>query len=133
MKYVAIRKAPNESLYMDKYFFSRFADADLNTYGYQKIGLLDEEFENVSVKDFVIDKATGKICFSSETQEDRIARETKLKELPILQSELDKLSQDMIQMQCGAVFEDKDYRILRFRELHNMIREIQGKEPRIYQ
>lgn len=37
MKYIAIRKEPNGSLYMDKNFFSRFTDADLPSYKFTKV------------------------------------------------------------------------------------------------
>lgn len=49
-----------------------------------------------------------------------------------IQIRLDKLTQDFIQMHCGAVFEDKEERIKEFQTLHNEKRVLLGKEPRIY-
>ena len=49
-----------------------------------------------------------------------------------LENRLAQLTQDFIQMQCGAVFEDADERIAEFREKHNRLRYLKGKKPRIY-
>lgn len=45
---------------------------------------------------------------------------------------LSQLSQDFIQVQLGAVFEDLETRKQEFRDLHNELRILQGKEKRIY-
>lgn len=45
---------------------------------------------------------------------------------------LNQLTQDFIQMQCGAVFEDADERVAEFQEKHNRLRYLKGKEPREY-
>ena len=62
----------------------------------------------------------------------KTSRDLELDELPILQAEMDAISQDIIQMMCGAVFTDKEERLEKFRKAHNRFREITGKEPRIY-
>lgn len=49
-----------------------------------------------------------------------------------LEERLAQLTQDFIQMQCGAVFEDADARIKEFQTLHNELRTLLGKEPREY-
>ena len=49
-----------------------------------------------------------------------------------LEERLNQLTQDFIQMQCGAVFEDADERVAEFQEKHNRLRYLKGKEPRIY-
>ena len=46
--------------------------------------------------------------------------------------ELTNLSQDFIQLQLGAVFEDLEQRKERFKTLHNELRQLLGKEPREY-
>lgn len=48
------------------------------------------------------------------------------------QSRLDELTQDFIQVFCGAVFEDIEERKQEFRALHNELRGFQGKKPREY-
>ena len=45
---------------------------------------------------------------------------------------LEQLSQDLIQAQAGAVFEDLEERKAEFQELHNELRILLGKEPREY-
>ena len=49
-----------------------------------------------------------------------------------IQKRLDQLSQDFVQVIAGAEFEDLDERQLEFRNLHNELRELLGKEPRNY-
>lgn len=128
MKYIAIRKEQNGSLYMDKHFFSRYQDEDLARYKYTKTPVPEECFDNVDCADF-----DEHLMFSKDKYELRLKREEELKRLPKLQSRLTELSQDLVQAQCGAVFENLEDRIKEFQEIHNEIREIQGKEPRIYQ
>lgn len=45
---------------------------------------------------------------------------------------LNQLSQDFIQILCGAVIEDENEKIQEFRTLHNELRQLEGKEPRVY-
>ena len=45
---------------------------------------------------------------------------------------LNSLSQDLIQAQAGAVFEDLEERKAEFQALHNELRSLLGKEPRDY-
>lgn len=49
-----------------------------------------------------------------------------------LENRLAQLTQDFIQMQCGAVFEDADERVAEFQAKHNRLRYLKGKEPRVY-
>lgn len=49
-----------------------------------------------------------------------------------IQARLDQLSQDFIQAQIGAEFEDLEKRKNEFKTLHNELRTLLGKEPRIY-
>lgn len=52
--------------------------------------------------------------------------------IKIIKKKLEELSQDFIQMQCGAVFEDKETRVKEFQELHNELRILLEKKPRMY-
>lgn len=127
MRYIAIRKEPNGLLYMDKYFFNRYNDSDLGRYNYTKVEIPDNIFEFVFTDDFNDD-----LTFNQEKFEARLQREEDLRKLPKLRERLEELSDDIVQIQCGAVFEDKDDRIAEFQEVHNEIRRIIGKEPRKY-
>lgn len=65
---------------------------------------------------------------------ERVLSEEDLKQIKLaeLQKRLNELSEDIIQIQCGAIFEDKEDRIAEFRDVHNELRGLLGKEPRIY-
>lgn len=49
-----------------------------------------------------------------------------------LRYRLDQLSQDFIQVIAGAEFKDFNGRIKEFQTLHNELRILEGKEPRVY-
>ena len=50
-----------------------------------------------------------------------------------IQARLNELTQDFVQADLGAVFADIEERKTEFKALHNELRELLGKEPRIYQ
>lgn len=82
----------------------------------------------------------GKLMFEEETQtteylDEKEKFEVKIseqEEIEQLEARLIELSQDIAQMQCGAVFEDAEKRIAEFQEKHNRLRYLKGKEPREY-
>lgn len=49
-----------------------------------------------------------------------------------IQSRLNELSQDFVQASLGAEFTDLEERKEEFRTLHNELRKLLGKEPRVY-
>ena len=49
-----------------------------------------------------------------------------------IKTRLEQLSQDFVQLLVGAEFEDLEERKKEFQFLHNELRELLGKEPRIY-
>lgn len=125
--YIAIRKEPNGSLYMDKYFFNRYTYSDLARYNYTRVDVPEEYFEFIFVEDF-----DDNLKFSVEKFKARLKHEEEMRRLSQLKLRLQELSEDIVQIQCGAVFEDADDRKAEFREVHNEIRRIIGKEPRVY-
>lgn len=60
------------------------------------------------------------------------AEELKEKRIFEIRERLNSLTQDFIQMQCGAIFEDEAERKIEFQKLHNELRELLGQEPRRY-
>lgn len=56
----------------------------------------------------------------------------KLRKIISIQSRLNELSQDFIQVSLGAEFTDLEDRKEEFRTLHNELRQLLGKEPRVY-
>lgn len=91
-------------------------------------------------KDLIVDIATGehKIIETESTAEelkiinDNKNKELERQELQELQAELNSLSQDIIQAQAGAVIDNLEEHKARFQVVHNRIREIMGKEPKVY-
>lgn len=57
--------------------------------------------------------------------------ETEFRQNQIIRK-LNQLSQDFIQADLGAEIEDIEERKQEFKELHNELRELLGKPPRIY-
>ena len=123
MKYVAIRKEKNDLLYMDKNFFDRFAEEDLETYGYTKV----EAPEDCEVSDFNDD-----LTFSEEKYNQRKEQKAKAERLIQIKKRLSELSENIIQVQAGAVIENSEEMFEEFRTLHNEARELEGKQPRKY-
>lgn len=60
----------------------------------------------------------------------RVANNIRKKEIEL---RLKELSEDFIQVQLGAVFEDIEDRRAEFKSLHNELRELLGLEPREYE
>lgn len=60
------------------------------------------------------------------------AEELKEKRIFEIKSRLDDLTKDLVQMGCGAIFNDEEKRVLEFRTLHNELRTLLGKGPREY-
>lgn len=50
-----------------------------------------------------------------------------------IQERLNQLTQDFIQVLCGAVIDDIEERKQEYQVLHNELRTLQHKEPRIYE
>lgn len=49
-----------------------------------------------------------------------------------IRERLNQLSQDFIQAMAGAEFKDLEERRVEFQTLHNELRALKGKEPRVY-
>ena len=141
---IAIRKEPNGSLYMDKEIYSRtqevqdengnittqplFTDEELaqSPYNYTKVEI-DDVYSDCQASDFNDD-----LTFSIEKYNARKQKEKGLARIAEIKPRLEQLSQDLIQAQVGAVFEDLEERKLEFQTLHNELRILLGKEPRKY-
>ena len=142
--FIAIRKEPNGSLYMDKEIYSRtqevqdeqgniitqplFNDETLSKppYNYTKVEI-DDVYSDCQASDFNDD-----LTFSIEKYNARKQKEKGLARIAEIKPRLEQLSQDLIQAQVGAVFEDLEERKLEFQTLHNELRILLGKEPRKY-
>lgn len=61
-----------------------------------------------------------------------IENSKKLRKIINIQSRLNELSQDFVQASLGAEFSDLEERKNEFKTLHNELRALLGKEPRVY-
>ena len=120
---IGIRKEENGLIYLDKHLLPNI-DYTKPPYNFK---LIENEKKDCISSDFNDD-----LTFSIDKYNARKTREQELKELPTLQIRLNELSQDIIQMYCGAVFEDAAERLAEFREKHNRMRQILDKKPREY-
>ena len=141
---IAIRKEPNGSLYMDKNIYSRthevqdeqgniaiqplFTDETLAQppYNYTKVEI-DDKYSDCQASDFDDD-----LSFNIEKYNTRKQKQDNENRIAQIKPRLEQLSQDLIQAQAGAVFEDLEERKAEFQELHNELRILLGKEPRKY-
>ena len=142
--FIAIRKEPNGALYIDKEIYSRtqevqdeqgniiiqplFSEEELSQtpYNYTKVEV-DDKYSDCQSSDFNDD-----LTFSIEKYNARKQKQDNENRIAQIKPRLEQLSQDLIQAQAGAIFEDLEERKLEFQTLHNELRILLGKEPRKY-
>ena len=142
--FIAIRQEPNGSLYMDKDIFSRtqevqdengnieivpmFTDEELSQppYNYTKVEI-DDKYSDCQASDFDED-----LTFNIDRYNARKQNENNQLRIAEIKPRLEQLSQDLIQAQAGALFEDLEERKAEFQILHNELRTLLGQEPRKY-
>lgn len=95
--------------------------------GFTKVEL-DDQYKDCSYFDFNED-----LTFSIEKYNARKQKENTQLRINEIIPRLEQLSQDLIQAQAGAVFEDLDERKLEFQTLHNELRILTGKPSRQYE
>lgn len=74
-----------------------------------------------------------KIVKNPEPTAEELAEQQKQARIEEIKTELTNLSQDFIQAEIGAVFDDLEQRKELFKALHNELRALLGKEPRQYE
>ena len=137
-------KILNNYIYIDKDIYSRthevqdengnieivpvFTDEELSQppYNYTKVEI-DDKYSDCQASDFDED-----LTFNLDKYNARKQKEKGLARIAEIKPRLEQLSQDLIQAQAGAVFEDLEERKAEFQELHNELRTLLGKEPREY-
>lgn len=124
---ILIRKEPDGTFYIDGNV-SKFESLrmDQPPYNFTKVTIPD------TCKDFKNTDFNDDLSFSMEKYNARKLVESNLIRIGEIQKRLTELSQDFIQATAGAVFEDITARIQEFQKLHNELRSLQGKEPRVY-
>lgn len=121
---IAIRKEPNGSIYIDK---NLRADIPYTEPPYN-FTLIEVEKEDCIGFDFNDD-----LTFNLEKYNARKQEEINIVRIAEIKTELDELNKDFIQVLCGAVIPNYEEKKLKFQALHNEMRELQGKEPRVYE
>jgi hypothetical protein len=138
---IAIRKEPNGLIYIDKniYASGRFSEGTLSQppYNYTKV-VVDDKYADCESSDFNND-----LTFGLDKYQERKTKQDNLARIAEIQSRLTELSQDIVQADLGAnfgtttdengntvdIFEQKR---AEFISLHNELRGLLGKEPRVY-
>lgn len=118
-------KIINNKPYIDKDFVKRFGRENAPKYGYTII-TIEEKYNDCVDSDFV------NLTFDINTYLKR--KNAEENQLKINQNikRMDELSKDFIQYIIGATVPDLDIKKQEFVRLHNEVRNLQGKEPRIY-
>lgn len=123
---IAIRKEPNGSIYIDKNIRE---DINYTEPPYNFIVVnINDEYADCTGADF-----NDNLTFNVEKYNARKEQESKMLRIPEIKARLSELSEDFIQATAGAKFSDLDARLTEFRTLHNELRILLGKTPRLYQ
>lgn len=96
------------------------------------IELTDEEFDNL-----MYEQSHGKelkVVNGKVVAVERVATQEELKNQRIaeIKQRLEELNKDFIQYYLGAIIPNIEDKKIEFISLHNELRELLGKEPRIY-
>lgn len=123
---IAIRKEQNGLIYIDKTALQKFNEETLKQppYNYSFVEVEKEDFEPYDFND--------DLTFNIEKYNERKQNALNLVRIGQIQTRLNELSQDFIQINLGAVFDDLEQRKQEFKFLHNELRSLLGKEPREY-
>ena len=123
---ICIRKENENQIYIDKTALNRFSKEELAQPPYN-FTFIEVEKEDCEASDFNDD-----LTFNIEKYNARKLAESNAERIIEIKERLNELSQDFIQVQVGAEFDNLEERKAEFRNLHNELRVLLGKEPRIY-
>lgn len=118
-------KIINNKTYIDKDFIKNFGIDKVNLYGYTIIEI-EEKYIDCEASDF------DGLSFNPQKYNER---KSKIESEEIIRNNIDRmneLSKDFVQYSIGATIPDIDIKKQEFVRLHNEVRNLQGKEPRIY-
>lgn len=111
--------------YIDKDFINNFGIEKVNLYGYTIIEV-DEKYIDCEPSDF------DDFSFNIQKYNER---KSKIGNEEIIANNIrrmNELTKDFVQHSIGASIPDIDIKKQEFVRLHNEVRNLQGKEPRIY-
>ena len=126
---ILIRKEKNGDVYIDRNNAIYYDTLHMSNppYNYKKV-IVSDVYADFTAKDFNPDTLEFDINrYNARKQtENNNVRILKIKQ------RLTELTQDFAQAYAGAVFEDLQQRVLEFQMLHNELRVLLGKSPRVY-
>lgn len=111
--------------YIDKDFINNFGIEKVNLYGYTIVEI-EEKYSDCEASDF------DGLYFNAQKYNER---KLQLENEEIIRNNIarmNELSKDFVQHSIGASIPDIDIKKQEFVRLHNEVRNLQGKEPRIY-
>lgn len=122
---ICVKILSNGSTYIDKDFIKNFGIDKVQLYGYTNVEI-EEKYLDCLASDF------DGLNFNVEKYN---SRKKHLESEEIISNNLrrmDELSKDFIQAYLGASIENIDAKKQEFVRLHNEVRTLQGKSPRVY-
>lgn len=122
---ICVRIEENGKTYLAKDFLNRFNLEAVNIYGFHIVEI-DEEY-----LDCVSDDFDG-LNFNIDKYKQRKIKEENQNKIQHNLQRMEELSKDFIQAYLGASIPNIDVKKQEFARLHNEVRNLQGKEPRIY-
>lgn len=118
-------KIINNKPYIDKDFIKNFGIDAVQTYGYTIVEI-DDNFHDCIAEDF------DGLNFNSSKYYERKQKQENQEKIFDNLKRMEELSKDFIQSFIGADVPNLDVKKQEFVRLHNEVRNLQGKEPRIY-
>lgn len=118
-------KMIGNQLYIDKDFIKNFGIDNVEKYGYSIIEIDDKYYDCVA-EDFY------GLRFDIEKYNKRKLNIDNANKISSNLKRMDELSKDFIQAYVGASIPDIDIKKQEFVRLHNEVRSLTGKEPRVY-
>ena len=106
------------------YEYKDYFDENGNLFGQDRIKVVDVAYEPAKPENYEYEDIQVYILFTEEELKENRKVE--------IQTRLNELNQDFVQVLAGAVIDDIEERRKEFQTLHNELRTLLGKEPRIY-
>lgn len=118
-------KIVNNKPYIDKDFLSHFGYEALQVYGYTIVEI-DDKYIDCEASDF------DGLSFNAQKYNERKLKLENEKIIRYNIARMNELSKDFVQYSIGASIPDIDVKKQEFIRLHNEVRSLSGKEPRVY-
>ena len=122
---ICVKILNNGQVYIDKDFINNFGVEQVAKYGYTIVEI-DEKYIDCEPEDF------NGLSFNLSKYENRKLKISNEETIQNNLRRMNELSKDFIQSYLGASIPNLDVKKQEFVRLHNEVRTLQGKEPRVY-